>query len=380
MATFNLFNYLEPPNAYYDFEKIYTAEQWGRKQRWIVDYLNEYAPDVVGFQEVFSIESLKALMALQGYAHFAVVDTPEVVDDFIFKRPVVAIASKFEIVEVAAVKHSNALASELGLCSDFTFSRKVLRATISLPHVGNTDCYVVHFKSKRPLLEPDENTKSLATTDNELSPEKSIIEAFKANVAGSWGSTIQRGSEATLLMIEMIARREDTQYPMVLMGDFNNDLADGVLSHLLTKTLRFAPAFDVKAYLAKYCLNDAWQLFKTLKMSELTAGNSQQNADSHKDEPQSIAPVASSLIPSDSVSQINAAPLLTRKPTHYFGASSSVLDYILLSCEFDPSYDDSFYEVSDYHTYDRHLINPEYERDDLTTDHAVVSITLTLRS
>jgi len=380
MATFNLFNYLEPPNAYYDFEKIYTAEQWGRKQRWIVDYLNEYAPDVVGFQEVFSIESLKALMALQGYAHFAVVDTPEVVDDFIFKRPVVAIASKFEIVEVAAVKHSNALASELGLCSDFTFSRKVLRATISLPHVGNTDCYVVHFKSKRPLLEPDENTKSLATTDNELSPEKSIIEAFKANVAGSWGSTIQRGSEATLLMIEMIARREDTQYPMVLMGDFNNDLADGVLSHLLTKTLRFAPAFDVKAYLAKYCLNDAWQLFKTLKMSELTAGNSQQNADSHKDEPQSIAPVASSLIPSDSMSQINAAPLLTRKPTHYFGASSSVLDYILLSCEFDPSYDDSFYEVSDYHTYDRHLINPEYERDDLTTDHAVVSITLTLRS
>lgn len=380
MATFNLFNYLEPPNAYYDFEKIYTAEQWGRKQRWIVDYLNEYAPDVVGFQEVFSIESLKALMAQQGYAHFAVVDSPEVVDDFIFKRPVVAIASKFEIVEVAAVKHSNALASELGLCSDFTFSRKVLRATISLPHVGNTDCYVVHFKSKRPLLEPDENTKSLATTDNELSPEKSIIEAFKANVAGSWGSTIQRGSEATLLMIEMIARREDTQYPMVLMGDFNNDLADGVLSHLLTKTLRFAPAFDVKAYLAKYCLNDAWQLFKTLKMSELTAGNSQQNADSHKDEPQSIAPVASSLIPSDSVSQINAAPLLTRKPTHYFGASSSVLDYILLSCEFDPSYDDSFYEVSDYHTYDRHLINPEYERDDLTTDHAVVSITLTLRS
>lgn len=380
MATFNLFNYLEPPNAYYDFEKIYTAEQWGRKQRWIVDYLNEYAPDVVGFQEVFSIESLKALMAQQGYAHFAVVDSPEVVDDFIFKRPVVAIASKFEIVDVAAVKHSNALASDLGLCSDFTFSRKVLRATISLPHVGNTDCYVVHFKSKRPLLEPDENTKSLATTDNELSPEKSIIEAFKANVAGSWGSTIQRGSEATLLMIEMIARREDTQYPMVLMGDFNNDLADGVLSHLLTKTLRFAPAFDVKAYLAKYCLNDAWQLFKTLKMSELTAGNSQQNADSHKDEPQSIAPVASSLIPSDSVSQINAAPLLTRKPTHYFGASSSVLDYILLSCEFDPSYDDSFYEVSDYHTYDRHLINPEYERDDLTTDHAVVSITLTLRS
>ncbi|MCW1717285.1 endonuclease/exonuclease/phosphatase family protein [Pseudoalteromonas sp. A3] len=364
MATFNLFNYLEPPNAYYDFEKIYTAEQWARKQRWIVDYLNEYAPDVVGFQEVFSIEPLKALMAQQGYTYFAVVDTPEVIDDFIFKRPVVAIASKFEIVDVAAVKHNTELVEMLGLNSNFTFSRKVLRATIKLPHVGNTDCYVVHFKSKRAMIESDESTTSSAKTEPPSS-EKNIIDTLKANVAGSWGSTIQRGSEATLLMIEMIARREATQQPMVLMGDFNNDLADGVLSHLLTNTLRFAPAFDVKTYLAKYCLNDAWQLFKTLKMSQFTAHNTQQNAGSHADAQQSNGP---------------SAPLLNRSPTNYYGTSSTVLDYILLSCEFDPSYDDSFYEVSDYHTYDRHLINPEYERDDLTTDHAVVSITLTLRS
>ena len=100
-------------------------------------------------------------------------------------------------------------------------------------------------------------------------------------------------------------------------------------------------------------------------MSQFTAHNTQQSTGSHADAQQSNAP---------------AAPLLNRSPTHYYGTSSTVLDYILLSCEFDQSYDDSFYEVSDYHTYDRHLINPEYERDDLTTDHAVVSITLTLRS
>jgi hypothetical protein len=330
---------------------------------------------------VFSIESLKALMAQQGYTYFAVVDTPEVIDDFIYKSPVVAIASKFPITATEAVKHSNALASELGLCSDFTFSRKVLRATISLPHVGSTDCYVVHFKSKRPMLEPEINTNALAVSANELTPEKNIIETLKANVAGSWGSTVQRGSEATLLMIEMIARRETTQQPMVLMGDFNNDLADGVLSHLLTNTLRFAPAFDVKAYLAKYCLNDAWQLFKTLKMSQLTAHNTQQNAGSQKNVQQSNGSAALQQSINEATSQINnTAPLFMRSPTHYYGTSNAVLDYILLSCEFDPSYDDSFYEVSDYHTYDRHLINPEYERDDLTTDHAVVSITLTLRS
>ena len=337
-----MFNYLEPPNAYYEFERIYTAEQWAKKQRWLVNYLTEHQPDVIGFQEVFSIESLKELVKDQGYTYFGVVDEPQVIDDFIYKRPVVALAAKYPIDEVATVEHDHELAKTLGLTEDFTFSRKVLRATITLPHIGNTDCYVVHFKSKRSMIELDEQNK-------DLTPEKNIIELLKANIAGSWGSTIQRGSEATLLMMDIIARRESTQNPMVLMGDFNNDLADGVLSHLLTNTLRFAPAFDSNTYLAKYCLNDAWQLFAK---SQLNLAN--QNNENTVD--------------------------LKRKPTHYFGASSSVLDYILLSCEFDSSYDDSFFEVSHYHTYDRHLINPEFERDDLSTDHGVVLISLALRS
>ena len=337
-----MFNYLEPPNAYYEFERIYTAEQWAKKQRWLVNYLTEHQPDVIGFQEVFSIKSLKELVKDQGYTYFGVVDEPQVIDDFIYKRPVVALAAKYPIVEVATVEHDHELAQTLGLTDDFTFSRKVLRATITLPHIGNTDCYVVHFKSKRSMIELDEQNK-------DLTPEKNIIELLKADIAGSWGSTIQRGSEATLLMIDIIARRESSQNPMVLMGDFNNDLADGVLSHLLTNTLRFAPTFDSNTYLAKYCLNDAWQLFTR---SQLNLAN--QNNENTVD--------------------------LKRKPTHYFGASSSVLDYILLSCEFDSSYDDSFFEVSQYHTYDRHLINPEFERDDLSTDHGVVLISLALRS
>ncbi|MBG9993624.1 endonuclease/exonuclease/phosphatase family protein [Pseudoalteromonas sp. NZS127_1] len=369
-----MFNYLEPPNAYYEFEKIYTAQQWAKKQRWIVDYLTEHEPDVIGFQEVFSIDSLKELVAEQGYNYFAVVDTPEVIDDFIYKRPVVAIASKYPIVEVAAVEHDSELASTLGLNSEFTFSRKVLRATVTLPHIGNTDCYVVHFKSKRPMINVDEHNK-------ELAPEQNIIEILKANVAGGWGSTIQRGSEATLLMIQMITRREATQQPMLLMGDFNNELADGVLSHLLTSTLRFAPAFDAKTYLAKYCLNDSWDLFVKSQLSndevfsdEAITNDVQSDCDSSNSE----------IVDSADKSQVKniniTKPAPLRPPTHYYGASSSVLDYILLSCEFDASYDDSFFEVSGYNTYDRHLINPEYERDDLTTDHGVVLVTLKLRS
>jgi endonuclease/exonuclease/phosphatase family metal-dependent hydrolase len=338
IATFNLFNYLEPPNAFYDFERIYSAEQWKKKQRWISDYLCEFRPDIIGFQEVFSTESLKQLVAEQGYAYFAVVDQPQIIDDFIYRGPVVAIASRYPIVDINAITPNVELADALGLNRDFSFSRKILRATVDVPHMGSCDCYVVHFKSKRSMINLDE-------TDKSRSAEKTIIESLKAQVAGGWGSTIQRGSEAALLMIEMIERREATGNPMVLMGDFNNTLADGVLNHLLTNNLRFVSAIDRDAYLAKYCLHDSWNLFQVMTTNEVDQ-------------------------------EVN----LKRTPTHYFGAGSSVLDYILLSCEFDASYHDSLYQVSDYDTYDRHLINPIFDRDGESTDHGIVLITLSLRS
>nr|WP_232771292.1 endonuclease/exonuclease/phosphatase family protein [Colwellia sp. 75C3] len=357
IATFNLFNYLEPPNAYYEFERIYSAEQWQKKQNWISDYLREYQPDIIGFQEVFSPESLKELVTAQGYHYFEVVDQPEIIDDFIYKRPVVAIASRYPIVDTQAVKPNIELAVTLGLSEDFSFSRKILRATIDIPHMGHCDCYVVHFKSKRSMIELDEK-------NNNWSPEKTIIESLKANVAGGWGSTIKRGSEATLLMIDMIERRETTGHPMVLMGDFNNTLADGVLSHLLTNTLRFVSGIDRDAYLAKYCLNDSWDLFQAARSNE---GNGvTENYDVDEADTANLEAI-------QKIAQ-------TRTPTHYFGAGSSVLDYILLSCEFDASYHDSLYQVSAYDTYDRHLINPIFDRDGESTDHGIVLVTFTLRS
>ncbi len=365
MATFNLFNYLEPPNAFYEFERIYSAAQWAKKQKWIAEYLDEFQPDIIGFQEVFSADSLKELVAAQGYAYFAVIDQPQVIDDFIYRSPVVAIASRYPIAEVTAVKTNTELAQTLGLTSDFSFSRKVIRATVELPHMGNCDCYVVHFKSKRSMIELEETNKN-------WSPEKTIIESLKASVAGGWGSTIQRGSEATLLMIEMIERREKTGHPMVLMGDFNNSLADGVLNHLLTNTLRFVSAIDRDAYLAKYCLNDAWHLFQTAINNEKSETNKVDEGN-EKDN-------TSDTVTADDKDDSEREEQIVRAPTHYFGASSSVLDYILLSCEFDASYHDSLYQVSDYHTYDRHLINPIFERDGESTDHGIVLVTLTLRS
>ncbi|WP_068545702.1 endonuclease/exonuclease/phosphatase family protein [Thalassotalea crassostreae] len=347
IATFNLFNYLEPPGAFYDFDRIYSIEQWTKKQKWVSDYLAQYQPDIIGFQEVFSPDSLKQLVATQGYAYFAVIDAPQVIDDFIYRSPVVAIASRYPIVEANAVQPDITLAQSIGLSEEFSFSRKVLRATVDVPHLGNCDCYVVHFKSKRSMIDVDDVTNKEVL---ENSAEKSIIEHLKGSIAGGWGSSIQRGSEAALLLVDMIQRREQTTNPMVLMGDFNNTLSDGILRHLQTDSLRFVSKFDSERYLQKYCLKDSWDLFEAAQINEST-------------EP----------------AELKAAKLNVRSPTHYYGETSSILDYILLSCEFDASYQDSLYQVSEYHTYDRHLINPIFERDGESTDHGIVLITMALR-
>ncbi|MDG1731842.1 MAG: endonuclease/exonuclease/phosphatase family protein [Thalassotalea sp.] len=335
LATFNLYNFIEPPLAFYDFDKILSSEQWLKKQKWICDYLTEFQPDIIGFQEVFSVEALQQLTLEQGYPYFAVVDEPNIVDDFICNSPVVAIASKFAITQTVAVEVDIELAKSIGLHPNFNFSRKVLRATIDLPHAGFTDCYVVHFKSKRPMLEFEEQLAS---------KESTLVARLKAQIAGGWGSAIIRGSEASLLLVDMIKRREQKGYPMMLLGDFNNPLDDGILETLTTQSLRFYN--DHEEVLNKYYLKDSWLLYvETYNKEEET--------------------------------KLTVPP---RKPTHYYGAKGSVLDYILLSSEFDASNQASLFELSEHHTYDRHLINPIFDRDGESTDHGVVMVTLSLRS
>lgn len=335
IATFNLFNYIEPPFACYDFDRIYEQHQWQKKQHWISRYLAEHQPDVIGFQEVFSPNSLQQLLNGCDYPYFTVVDSAEVIEDYIYRSPVVAIASRYPIKSVAAVHPDQDMALAMGLNEAYQFSRKPLRASIDLPHLGITDCYVVHLKSKRPMF--DTETTELTTT-------KAVLSAFSEQMCGNWGSSIQRGSEAALLFQQMIIRRQETGNPMLLMGDFNDILDNGVLNHLMMDNLRFNSDPQAQAIIEQFCLQDSWALYQT--------------ATDHLPEKADSSP---------------------RPATHYYGAKGSVLDYILLSCEFDAQYQQSVYEVTNYHTYDRHLINPIFDRDSESTDHAVVQISLKLR-
>ncbi|WP_428614077.1 endonuclease/exonuclease/phosphatase family protein [Pseudoalteromonas sp.] len=330
VATFNLYNYLAPPDAFYDFQRIYSAEQWAKKQRWLADYLKNQQPDIIGFQEVFSINELKQQVNAEGYLYFAVVDEPTVIDDFIYRDPVVAIASRYKIVDVSQVEAEQDDILAMGLSDNFNFSRSIIRATLEVPHLGHVDCYVVHFKSKRSMLYHQD--------DESHSEQQNLVMQLKSQALGRWASSIQRGSEAALLLVEFIKRRAHSNNPVIVMGDFNNELHDGVLNHLIADHLRFSGHRQNSPSRSEFKLQDSWQLYQRHVVTEND-----------------------------------------REATHYFGSSSSVFDYILLSREFDAGFQGSFFEVVDYHTYDQHLINPQFAYDDQSTDHGVVMVTMKLR-
>ncbi|MEF1261890.1 endonuclease/exonuclease/phosphatase family protein, partial [Vibrio harveyi] len=78
--------------------------------------------------------------------------------------------------------------------------------------------------------------------------------------------------------------------------------------------------------------------------------------------------------------ELQVAPTLEPRPaTHYHFAKGNVLDYILLSQEFDAHADISIAEVTRYEVLDAHLINPSFERDKNASDHAFVALTVEIK-
>lgn len=358
VASINLFNFIAPPNAYYDFENIYSAQQWQKKCAWLSDFLMENQPDIIGFQEVFSPEELQALLRPLGYVHFAVLDEPQVESDYVYRHPVVALASRYPIIEMANVAVDDAACEALGL-AQFQFSRQPLRATIGLPLFGPCDCYVIHLKSKRSGFDKE---------DLAHSGSSGAADFIARQVLGRWASSLQRGNEATLLCHQMLVRRHLKGHPFILMGDFNDKLHSDLLaafhqnlrvyrSDIEDKQLAGLSEQQLFAELNQCRLYDSYELHKATTKCNVSLASDEDESTSFTDNP-----IVSS-----------------RQATHYYGSEGSVLDYILVSSEFDPKQLKNLAHIEHYQTFDRHLVRPDFERDSDSTDHAPIMMTFSLR-
>lgn len=295
VATLNLLNFAEPPAASYEWDNIYTAEQWQRKTAWLLSLLEHFQPDILALQELFSVAALAQLVAPLGY-QLTVATEPRQRDQHIFEQPVVALLSRHPVSDVSALEADAGSLQALGL-SHFAFSRPPLAATVQLPGLGPLRMVVVHLKSRRAtdLADP---------------------------LLARWQAQQQRALEAVLL--RQLLPAQAAGRPLIVAGDLNDELSSDLLQPLLALNPQQQPLFFLQ----------------------------------------------------DSASLAPAGP---RPATHYYGANGKVLDYVLLSADFDPRHHHSLAEVTSYQVWDRHLVRPDYATEGYSSDHAYLQIGLSLR-
>ncbi|GAL31644.1 endonuclease/exonuclease/phosphatase family protein [Vibrio maritimus] len=299
-------------------ENIYSEKQWHQKTNWLKSTLRELNSDIIAFQEVFSIEALRALTAELGYEFFEYNQLPAIEADYIYSKPSLAVASRFPISKQA----------NLALCEPFSgeFSRPPLHVSLSIQGLGDFDLFNVHLKSKRAIIDGED------LSDN-------VTEWLK-ELAGSTLSSQLRQQEALSLHAQIVGHKREVKRPFILLGDFNNVLtADEFAPFRAQQRHRRR---DSRAAIAPYHFHDSWKLI-----------------------PHGIP--------------VRAQDAIKSPRSHYYGESGQRIDHILVSSEFVPEYEYSMYELIEYQLTDKHIVNPTFDVDDVGSDHALVSITFESR-
>ncbi|WP_170940639.1 endonuclease/exonuclease/phosphatase family protein [Pseudoalteromonas sp. NBT06-2] len=318
VATVNLLNYASPPYSYYQLDENYNAEQWQTKNRWLKKQLSRISADVIAFQEVFSFDALAKLTSSLGYQYISKVDEASMAKncEFTYITPVVAIASKYPITQAQTVFPDNTLLKHLGLPENFSFSRKPIKALIEFPNFGFVRVYVLHLKSKRATNLNDFVDKKVPNYD-------SYSEALTDTI-GRFVSQEQRGLEGMLVFYDALHEQATHPLPSIILGDFNDELHTSALSVIFDHTdvnpktdhLNFSDAFDISSNIHK-----------------------------------------------------------TEKPfTLFYEGEGKVLDYILVSNEFNPTNKNTNITDLTYHSLDKHIQLTPLDKHKTNSDHAFIYI------
>jgi len=210
VATFNVFNLVLPETKYYETRQ-YSRDDYERKLDWIAYQLKQMNADIVGFQEVFHHEALLAAVERSNlYTNCRVITA-----DPTGKAPGVGIVSKFPISDHEIIHNfpdesiidiENEASKERIVLPFTKFSRPVLRAKIQISDTLDFQVYVIHLKSKRPLLLDGEDR------NNELHLAKA-----KAR------SLMLRASEAAALRSVLLQQLLNKKEVVIAMGDVNDN-------------------------------------------------------------------------------------------------------------------------------------------------------------
>jgi len=327
LGTFNLFQFAEPPYAWYTKKEKFNNLQWQEKTTWIKEQIRKMDCDVIGFQEVFSQDALKALVKELGFEYFATSDEAKFSSNNPMKyvTTTVALASKYPIINLQKVKiHTPSLKSH-GFKGHFTFSRVPIKATITLPNKQELLVYVSHLKSNR-----DNAFEYVFKENHNLEHKKKLV--FKTLTDKHSAALQQRLCEASSLFFDI---RKSKSKPSVLLCDLNDKEFSLTIEALTNNKYHYETKKE------SFILEDASYHYV---------------AEIYNPHPEAKEP--------------------KRKSTSYFLGKGNVLDYIFISNHLNREHEKHIANVTDYTVLDEHLQgNPNGSL--LTSDHAQVVCELT---
>ncbi len=216
-ATFNLLN-LGPVGArLYDNLEPYTEAQLEAKIVWTARQLDLLDADIIGFQEIFSQDLLKQVLARTCKYRDAIHIGFDADPDSERPTPTVALVSRLPLA-AAGLSYPTfpaGVAMPAGSRDADRFARPVLHAQVMVHADLTIDVLVVHLKSKRPDYRTGDTS------------EDSLLYALAC-----LRSLVRRGTEAVALRVLLSNLYRDTGRPRVVLGDFN-DVADAVTTGIV---------------------------------------------------------------------------------------------------------------------------------------------------
>ncbi len=394
IASFNVKNLIGPDREYYEFQ-TYTPEEYAWKTDWMADQLLSMDADIVGFQEIFEEEPLRAVitetdtrgtalndatipdrsksyrkkaifrkLAYTPYANAALAFAPNAADtgEPGKRRPGLAILSRFgfdgapeviqdlsEPLDIPFQPLRGLDADEAGFFRLRRLSRPILKARV--PIKGQTiTVFNCHLKSKLgEYITPD---------GADYAPEEDLTRYDPVGRAlGSARAAMRRMAEAWVLRGEIVAELK-TGHPVIVLGDFN-DGEHAVSSEIITGERPFK--------------NYSWMLRHDAKHRD----------DRYSDEENTAITEAV-----ERVRLHSAEKLFVRKSlrdmvyTSAFGGVFESIDQIYLSRHFHPDNADRIGDMTYFSVFNDHLTDgshPEAPYNKLASDHGQIVAHMRLR-
>ncbi len=216
-ATFNVFNLAPPGKQLYDNLLPCTAEEYEAKLDWTARQIDLLDADVIGFQEIFSQDSLREALSrtrrFRDAIHVGFDPDPAAAR----LTPSVALVSRLPLAAPGAVlgDYPPGVSMAEGTRDADRFSRALVHAAVVVSPDVTVDVIVVHLKSKRP------DYRNGDADDDPLLFGMACLR-----------SLVRRGTEAVALRVLLTNMARENKRAQIVLGDFN-DVADAVTTTIV---------------------------------------------------------------------------------------------------------------------------------------------------